>query len=508
MNTPKVLLKFVAKAVLNAVGAGVVGDVVVDVLPEVAKDVWEWWGRNRTPEERRAEISSLAQAQPAEVRQAAAEVVAEVAPDRPLADRLVLESYLGQMPAAVRQTLRRPSDPTGKTVPANFTFGQPVDLLGLLPSKLPRFKPGDRPLTGVDWELVELLGSGGFGEVWKARNPHFAGVPPVALKFCLDPAAKDRLLRHEAGVLNQVMLHGRHPGIVPLRQTYLSAEPPCLEYEYVAGGELTGIIQDYQGKGGLPPRQAAAIVEQLAAIVGVVHRLKPPIVHRDLKPANVLVERHADGKLDFRIADFGIGGAAVGQAIQQSRIGRTRGEVLATSMKGAYTPLYASPQQMLGESPDPRDDVYSLGVIWFQMLTGNLSAGRPGGASWKKDLAGRGVKTGVIELLESCFDDNLDSRPKNAAALAEQLAKLLVGEQLLMPCPRCHTVLKVAADLPSGKKVRCPKCNGIFIPKPVRFVLPGGADLGGSSQRLVACRPGAAVLVKGHSDGSRGLTPR
>src|SRR5262249_6169041 len=202
-----------------------------------------------------------------------------------------------------RRPAPRPADPSGRTVPPSLVLLRPEDLLTLLPARPPRFKAGDRPLSGVDWELVELLGVGGFGEVWKAHNPYFDGVPPVALKFCLDPAARERLLKHEAAILNHVMRQGRHEGIVLLQHTYLSADPPCLEYEFVEGGDLTGLLlESKESRTGLPPVEAARVVHRLATIVGFAHRLKPPIVHRDLKPANILVQRGVGGTSVLRVS--------------------------------------------------------------------------------------------------------------------------------------------------------------------------------------------------------------
>jgi formylglycine-generating enzyme required for sulfatase activity len=474
MNTPFALLKAVARAVLNAVGAGVAGDVVVDLLPEVAQDVWAWWQKERTPEERRAELEALARAPEKEVQEAVGRVVAEVAAGAPPEVQLQLRRYLSEVPTAVRRSLRRPADPAGLTLPYLFSLEGPDDVLPLLPSRLPRFKPGDRPLPGIDWELVELLGVGGFGEVWKARNPHFDGVPPVALKFCLDPTAKDRLLRHEAAVLNQLMRQGKHPGIVALQHTYLSADPPCLEYEFVEGGDMVALIQEWHRKpvaADLAARASRLLLE-LATIVAFAHRLSPPIVHRDLKPANVLVQREAGGEMRLRVADFGIGGIAASHMIARTRQGTSQGNFLVTALRGSHTPLYASPQQMRGSAPDPRDDVHALGVIWYQLVTGNLVAGRPGGTRWTQRLRDAGMSAAAVDLLGACVEEDAADRPADAGVLAERLAALLEGVSATSPaaetadataeCPDCGGPMKVR-DGKYGRFLGCaayPHCKG------------------------------------------------
>src|SRR5208283_3842503 len=110
----------------------------------------------------------------------------------------------------------------------------------------------------------------------------------------------------------------KHPGIVPLLKTYLNAEPLCLEYEYVNRGDLAGFIHEWHRSGKKPSSEKAVkVISRLAEIIGFSHQLKPAIVHRDLKPANILVHQVREGKVDLRIADFGIGGVAANQAIQE-----------------------------------------------------------------------------------------------------------------------------------------------------------------------------------------------
>src|SRR5207248_10356321 len=134
------------------------------------------------------------------------------------------------IPDTVRQSMRRPADPTGRTVPPGLAMRRPEDLLVALPSRLPRFKPGDRPTPGGTWKLVELLGVGGFGEVWRAEHPSLKSIQ-AALKFCLDPNAVVSL-KNESDLLDRIMQQGRHPGIVPLKQAQLESDPCYLEHEY------------------------------------------------------------------------------------------------------------------------------------------------------------------------------------------------------------------------------------------------------------------------------------
>lgn len=426
------LVKVAARSAGNAVGFGFLGDVLVDV----AEEAWSLYSQRGKPAEIELEVQALAQASTNEYHTEVALAVEAISAGQPPAVIQTVESYLKQMPAMVRRTWRRPSDPSGRTLPPGLNIRKAEDLLVFLPQQLPRFQVGMFPLPGVDLELVELLGVGGFGEVWKARNPHRSKAPPAALKFCIDANAA-RMLRNEVAVLDHVMNQDRHPGIVELRQTYLRADPPCLEFEYVEGGDLAGLIQEWH-RSGTPPTstQAAQVVAQLAEIVAHAHRQDPPIVHRDLKPANILVPRMADGPYRFKIADFGIGGLAARQAILEvTRSTNARSHFLTTAVRGTYTDLYASPQQKRGGSPDPRDDVYSLGVIWYQVLTGNLSDGRPGGTRWTRKLADLGMSADLIDLLAGCFEDDPSDRPGSALVLHEELRRRLEGATGAAPSP-------------------------------------------------------------------------
>jgi eukaryotic-like serine/threonine-protein kinase len=176
----RAVAKNAAKLLCNLIpGAGAVYDIAADAYDEYRRD--------KQDDALRADLEALAQAAPDEVNRAVAEAVAAEAGGQPAEIQHKITAYLTQMPAMIRRSLRRPSDPTGTTLPATLSLSQPEDLVRFLPPRLPRFKSGDRPLAGVDWVLEEMVGLGGFGEVWKARHAYLRNQPAVALKFCLEP---------------------------------------------------------------------------------------------------------------------------------------------------------------------------------------------------------------------------------------------------------------------------------------------------------------------------------
>lgn len=389
----------------------------------VAAGAWKKYRERMKDVEIREEIQRLAQVSFDEARNAAVEAVkAAATPDATPEQQLSLELYLSQVPSAVRASLKRPEDVSGKTVPPSFSLNSPDDVLKLLPARPPRFKPND-PLPGLlGWSLVELLGVGGFGEVWLARHRSMSSLSG-AVKFCHGEQARD--LKHESGLIDRVMSAGQHQNIVPLKNVHLEGETPWLMFDYVQGGDLADLIRKWQTLDAEKRvRSALVAMKQLSAAVAHFHRLMPPIVHRDLKPANILVDRE---RKVLRITDFGIGSVTSQAALaDEASGGATVAGRLLSSMHGSHTPLYSSPQQRAGSAPDPRDDVHALGVIGYQIITGHLTQGA--GPDFADDLRDSGASDELIALLGRCVASKPDRRPANAVELSTALARLDVPQ--------------------------------------------------------------------------------
>ena len=190
-------------------------------------------------------------------------------------------------------------------------------------------------------------------------------------------------------------------------------------------GDLRKYVRDFQGNGGvrrLTPMQATTIFLQIVKGVAHAHSLKgKAVIHRDLKPGNVLVFADRDGKPEFRVTDFGIAHASRNQ---ETPILSAASLTETVVPKGTVD--YMSPQQRACEKPDKRDDVYSLGKIWFQLLANDLDS--PIGSDLKTALTEikPEIEWGFRKLVEHCIDeDRTGDMPIDAADLLKKLDALI-----------------------------------------------------------------------------------
>jgi hypothetical protein len=410
--TPDVLLCTIGRALVETLDVSVLGDSAVEATPEFAQSIWNAWDARAINGRKTQELGELAQLEDDRLEDAVDDVVEELKlPPRDHQTECIA-AYLRLTPAAIRRRFRRPANPLGTVVPAGFPLRGGEDLLPLLPVRMPKYQVGDRPWGIGDWELRELIELQAAGEVWKAVSPRRSDVPPVALHFFTSLAGQ-RFLRNEAApVLDQVMVSDRIPGIVPLQQLHLCADPPCIQYAYLRAADLASLVQEWRETDAVvDPIEVADLVGQIAYSLGALHRLKPPIAQHGLRANRILLMTDGTGRRRPLLANVGLGGEPVVVETSDQSLIRKRPAVLAA----------------LPVSPKPTDDIYALGVLWYQLLVCDLDASRPGGLAWRRRLTDRGMPAALIELLEAAFDDDPAGRPADGSVLAQRIQQALAN---------------------------------------------------------------------------------
>jgi hypothetical protein len=159
-------LRCVGEAVVAQGMRGLMGLVPFgEQVYDVAANAIERYRQARREQQMAGDLQQVVQADAAQVAHNAQQIAREVAAGQSEDQIRLIEAYLTQIPGVARQSLRRPQDPTGTTVPATLNLHDPIQLANLLPRRAPRFKPGEAMPHAPQWRFVELLGSGGFGEV-------------------------------------------------------------------------------------------------------------------------------------------------------------------------------------------------------------------------------------------------------------------------------------------------------------------------------------------------------
>ena len=383
---------------------------------------WVGWLQPKSEDQVRRAVEELAGITVPAARQIIKTAIERIAPATSPEDLALAVDYISAVPVTARETLV-PDSVTGRLeLPRTEMIELSHLVHRILPVRVPPFPVGTE-LPGTPYILQELLGAGGFGAVYGAINRFEQHAPPRALKFCLNRSVLPALER-ERDVLDRLMAAGRSSNwskrIVTLYGHCLDVPVPFLVYEYVAGGALPARLTATRTKikRNLSPNEVLRIIRQVVEGLAFAH--SHGLVHRDIKPANILVAKEG-----IKLADFGIGGIMASHASSTSQIGvsevanLTAGE-RASLFRGSGTPLYMSPEQRRGDAPDPRHDIYSLGVMWFQLLVGNVRQELHHG--WADELREEAeTPPEQIELIGRCVG-YLKNRPATGSDLLALLA--------------------------------------------------------------------------------------
>ena len=276
------------------------------------------------------------------------------------------------------------------------------------------------------YRIESILGEGGMGRVYRARHvrvPREAAIKVLRRALIADAyavAAFNREARNAASV-------GDHPNVAAVYDFGETNDGLVfLAMEFIDGETLT---RRMEREPVLPPSRAIEIVRQIAAGLSAAHELPEPVVHRDLKPDNILLKATRDGSDWVKLVDFGIAKAA-----------KRDTQLLTTPGLVVGTPRYMSPEQLTGAAVDTRSDIYALGIVAFQMLTGRMpfpSTSRDEEATipWAlqrlttqplrlADLAPGGQWPQAAEdVLARTLARDPAERPATATALAQSLAR-------------------------------------------------------------------------------------
>jgi len=243
-----------------------------------------------------------------------------------------------ELPDALRAALSENANMTARAAKAALS-----ETLRIVTSDLSRALASGRALQVKGYRVLSKIGEGGMSNVFLAERE--SDGTQVALKILNARPSDDKQLLQRFIQESALISDIDHTNVVKIYDKGFTDDYAYIAMEYFTGGSLKDVIA-----GGLTPRQALSLLAQAAAALAEIHRLG--IVHRDVKPANMMLR--ADGTMV--LADFGIAK-------------RTEGSMDRT-MHGEFfgTPYYISPEQANGQPATERSDIYSLGIIFYEML--------------------------------------------------------------------------------------------------------------------------------------------
>jgi DNA-binding winged helix-turn-helix (wHTH) protein len=341
------------------------------------------------------------------------ELLAGIWPGRILSET-VLTKCIGRLRDALGD---RDQDVIKTAYGFGYRFIAPVQVeLAAAPQTTPLdLHPGDHPPGRPHWSLVERLGIGGYGEAWRAR--HDKTHEERVFKFALDEASLGTLKREITAfrILNDSLGGGGR--IVRLLDWNLEQMPYFTEAELIGGGSLIDWAKSRGGLASIPLAERIEVIANVATALAAVHSVG--MLHKDLRPSNIFVKPVAGQPVDIALGGFG--SATVLDAGHVDRLGITRLGFTKTIVPSAHNPtasLYRAPETLDGAPFTVKSDNYALGVILYQILTGDFHKAMPPG--WRDHIEDELLREDLALVAES----HLTQRIADADVLAQRLRTL------------------------------------------------------------------------------------
>jgi serine/threonine protein kinase/tetratricopeptide (TPR) repeat protein len=271
------------------------------------------------------------------------------------------------------------------------------------------------------WELSEHLGEGGFGEVWLAQ--HTKTYETRVFKFCNDPRQALALKREVVvfRLLREVL--GRRKDILRILDWQLDRAPFYLELEHIASRDVAAWAREKGGLAIIPLATRIDIARQTAEALAAAH--SAGVLHKDIKPGNILIRKvDTAGCPRITLADFGLGQIRDRRALSRHGIteaGYTEvfsGAGTGTTPDGGGTRMYMAPEIIEGKPATTQSDIYSLGVVCYQLLIGDFTRSLASG--WERDIEDELL----LDDIQHCVAGNPEERFTSAGELAANLARL------------------------------------------------------------------------------------
>jgi len=351
------------------------------------------------------------------------------------------------------------------------------------------------------YQAVRLLGEGGMGRVYLAKQLDLGR--QVVVKVMHEHIAADAKFRQRFKDETKAMAMFQHPYAVTLYDASLDDQQgACIVMEYIKGITLDQLVQINKGR--LSPGRVGRMLGQLCEVLQAAHN--EGVIHRDLKPANLMIVEPDTPYEKIKVMDFGLAKLVEGNALRDAN---------SNPDFAVGTPAYICPEQVRGEPMDHRGDLYSVGVILYELLTGKLpfngtvpldilmahSTEKPPSFA---QVGAPGVVSSALEaMVMNCLEKDPARRPQSARDLAELYEKALAAKEVFEPLeePTAPAAPSAPAPLDFDQKVVDPHAvvyhMEAWMPEAVAeyklrgFVQDAGGKVEASVPGLIRVRLGA-----------------